>query len=74
MTTTTRFFIIDASTGEVTRYALSAQAYTNAQYHSLLAECGFEEMKLFPSLIGVEDKSQNDLMVIVAKKQEHLSD
>jgi len=72
-TTTTRFFIIDASTGEVTRYALSAQAYNNAQYHSLLAECGFEEVKFFPSLTGTEDESQSDLMVILTKKREHQS-
>ena len=69
-TATTRFFIIDASTGDVTRYALSAQAYTDAQYHSLLAECGFEDVKFFPSLTGTEDESQSEMMVIVAKKRE----
>ncbi len=72
-TITTRFFIIDASTGNVTRYALSAQAYTNAQYDSLLGECGFGNVKFLPSLTGTEDESQDELreynMVIVARKQ-----
>ena len=66
---TTRFFIIDASTGHATRYALSAQAYTDAQYLSLLDECGFEEVEFLPSLTGAKDKSQSEMMVIVAKKR-----
>jgi len=68
-TATTRFFIIDASTRDVTRYALSAQAYTDAEYRSLFAECGFEDVKFFPSLTGTENKSQSEMMVIVANKR-----
>jgi hypothetical protein len=40
----------------------------------LLAECGFEDVKFFPSLTGAEDESQSDFMVIVAKKREPQSD
>jgi len=65
-----RYFIVDASTGEVTRYAQSLQAYTDEQYHSLLTDCGFDDMEFFPSLIGVQDSTQNQLMAIVARKRD----
>jgi SAM-dependent methyltransferase len=65
---TTRYFILDALTCKVTRYAASMQAYTNRQYQSLLEECGFREVTFHPSLMGVPDKSQSHLIVIVAQK------
>ena len=68
-TATTRFFIIDASAGNVMRYARSFQAYTNAEYRSILGECGFGDVAFFPSLTGDEDESQSDLMAIVARKR-----
>jgi hypothetical protein len=69
-TATIRYFIVDASTGEVTRHAQSFQAYTDAHYHSLLTECGFDEVEFFPSLIGIKDATQNGLMAIVARKRD----
>ena len=65
---TTRYLIIDANTGVVTPHALSVQAYTHAQYHQLLIECGFSGVQFFPALIGTEDTTQPDMMGIVAKK------
>lgn len=65
---TARYFIIDAQTGEVTRYASSMQAYTDAEYESLLAECGFGNVALHPSLSGSSDDGQSDLLVLVAEK------
>jgi SAM-dependent methyltransferase len=65
---TTRYFILDGLTGKVTRYAASMQAYTNKQYQSLLEECGFREVTFHPSLMGVIDKSQSALFVVVAQK------
>jgi SAM-dependent methyltransferase len=67
---TIRYFIVDAFTGEVTRYAQSLQAYTDEQYHSLLTDCGFDDVEFFPSLIGVKDATQNQLMAIVARKRD----
>jgi len=67
-TTTKRYFIIDASTGEVARYATTYQAYTDRQYRSLLRECGFEAIGFFPSLGKAKDKYQDDLIAIVANK------
>ena len=65
---TTRFFIVDAATGEVTRHAQSFQAYTDAEYRTTLNEGGFDDLAFFPSLTGMEDESQADLMAIVARK------
>ena len=69
-TATIRYFIVDASTGEVTRHAQSFQAYTDAQYCSLLTDCGFDDVEFFPSLIGIKDATQNGLMAIVARKRD----
>jgi len=66
---TMRYFVVDATTGEVAPYAQSFQAYTDARYRDLLVECGFEGARLYPSLTGVEDESQNTLMAIVSRKQ-----
>lgn len=67
-TATTRYIVIDASTADVTRYAQTFQAYTNSEYQSILTECGFGDTEFFPSLTGAEDKSQDDLIAIAARK------
>lgn len=46
---TTRYFIVDAETGEVIRYAQSMQAYREEDYRVLFAECGFE-LEVVPGL------------------------
>ena len=67
-TATKRYFIIDASTVDVARYATTYQAYTEQQYRSLLKECGFEAIEFYPSLAEAKEKHQNDLIAVVAKK------
>jgi len=67
-TATTRFFIVDAATGEVTQHASSTQAYTDEEYRSALGECGFEDVRFSASLTGVEEESQEGLFVITARK------
>jgi SAM-dependent methyltransferase len=49
---TTRHFIVDAETGEVTFHAISTRAYTPEQHHALLTECGFRDVVFYPSLPG----------------------
>ena len=67
---TERTFVIDAATGNVTRYASSAQAYTDEEYCSLLDECGFAEIAFFPSLTGEQPPDQYWMQhVIVARKK-----
>jgi len=67
-TATKRWFIIDASTGDVARYATTYQAYTEQQYRSLLNECGFEIIEVYPSLGEAKGEHQTDLIAIAAKK------
>ena len=67
---TTRIYAIDAATAEVTRYAMSMQAYPPDDYKDLLQECGFCDVTFYPSLIGVEDASQDGLLAIVARMKD----
>jgi SAM-dependent methyltransferase len=63
-----RYYIIDAATGEVARHSASTQAYTDEEYRSLLAECGFGKVVFYPSLDGSVDSSTGDLVGILSQK------
>jgi SAM-dependent methyltransferase len=52
---TERYYIVDAVTGDVTRYAQSIQAYTDAEYHAMLTDAGFALDGVFKSLGGDDD-------------------
>ena len=65
---TTRYFIVDAQTAEVTRYAQSIQAYTDDEYRALVTECGFEAVAFHPSLYGEPDESQRSFFAITARR------
>ena len=54
-TATNRYFVIDAQTQGVTRYASSTQAYDDAAYRTLLEESGFGQIRTLPSLTGGEE-------------------
>ena len=62
-----RYFVVDAETGAVTRYASAMHAYNEEGYRRLLAEAGFGEVTFYPSLIGEPDPSQKALLAIVAQ-------
>ncbi len=64
---TTRYFIVDASNGNIERYAQSAQAYSDEEYRELLEECGFGDIDIRPSLTGEPD-FESDLMVLVGRR------
>lgn len=63
-----RFYIVDAETGAVTRYAASTQAYSHEVYRAMLEASGFGEIAFVPSLHGEDDPGQQDFFVIVARK------
>jgi hypothetical protein len=65
---TQRYFIVDAQTSQVTRYAASTQAYTQQQYLKMLKESGFQEVEFYPSLAGGFYLPQSDFFVIKARK------
>ncbi|MBN2447401.1 MAG: class I SAM-dependent methyltransferase [Phycisphaerae bacterium] len=68
-TTTRRFYVIDAATGEVTRWAASYQAYTDEQYCELLRASGFEDIAFLPSLMGKPDADQPGLIAVCARSK-----
>jgi len=63
-----RYYIVNAVTGEVARHAASVQAYTDEEYRSMLAECGFGEVVFYSSLAGSVGSSACDLVGILAQK------
>ena len=64
-----RYYVIDAAAGEVTRHSASTQAYTNKEYRSLLAECGFGEVMFYPSLGGSVGSPEGDLIGVLSQKE-----
>jgi SAM-dependent methyltransferase len=65
---TERYLIVDAASGEVTRHTASNQAYEEDEYEKIIRDAGFSEVTFHPSLIGKEDPTQDEFIVIVAKK------
>ncbi|MBN1582963.1 MAG: class I SAM-dependent methyltransferase [Anaerolineae bacterium] len=65
---TTRFFVIDTESGDVTQHASTTQAYTDDQYRALLTDCGFTDITFYPTLTGQVDPSQQHLFALVAHK------
>ena len=63
-----RYYVIDAATGGVARYSSSMQAYTNEEYRSLLAKCGFGKVVFYPSLGGSAGSPEDYLMAILSQK------
>jgi hypothetical protein len=65
---TERFFIIDAASGEVTRYAASTQAYNQGQITSILREAGYGEIAFFPTLTGQPANEGDEFFVVSASR------
>lgn len=65
---TTRHYVVDAASDEVTRYAQSFQAYTQEGYNRLLQTCGFADVVFVPALTGEAPAEEADLLVIVARR------
>jgi SAM-dependent methyltransferase len=63
-----RYYVIDAVTGEVARHSASTQAYTDEEYRSLLAECGFGNVAFYSSLDGSTCSSRGDLIGVLSQK------
>lgn len=63
-----RYLIVDAASGNVTRYASASQAYTQSSIKSLLKEGGFKKIQFHPSLTGREEIGADEFQVVVACK------
>jgi SAM-dependent methyltransferase len=66
-TTTIRYYLVDAATTAVRRYAQTFQAYTDEGYAEMLEESGLGDIE-FHGAMGESDQGAGDLMVIVARK------
>jgi hypothetical protein len=66
---TTRFMVIDASTGAVSSHALSNEAYTEQELEGALRTVGFTAVESFPSLGGKTAGGNVDLPVVVARRR-----
>jgi SAM-dependent methyltransferase len=64
--TTHRHYVIDAATAEVERHVETMQAYTEAGYRSLIADCGFGEIAFYDSLAGDDPEADPTLVALVA--------
>jgi len=67
---TTRYFVVDGASAEVTRYAESHQAYAQAELTALLQDAGFSVAGFHPALTGEPD-SRGDFEAVVARRQVH---
>jgi SAM-dependent methyltransferase len=65
-TATERYFIVDAQSGVATRHGATNQAYSDAEYRSLLRGCGFARVDLLPSLTGKAEDVESHFFVILA--------
>lgn len=65
-TATERYYVIDAETAEVARYAQSIRAYTDEEYCLLLHDAGFELREAIPALDGTGATETSDFYVLLA--------
>jgi SAM-dependent methyltransferase len=63
---THRYFVVDAASAAVTRYAESVQAYSEDEYRQLLTDCGFSSPATYPSLSG--DDAPGEFVVLIASR------
>jgi SAM-dependent methyltransferase len=65
---TERYFVVDAATGSVTRYAASSQAYEQDQVREMLTRAGFRNVEFHPSLTGKSSDDVDEFIVVIAEK------
>lgn len=67
-TATTRWWIVDTATAEVTRHAQTVQAYDEEEYERLLDDAGFDDVCFHPSLTGRNRIGDDGLLAITARR------
>jgi SAM-dependent methyltransferase len=64
----TRYFIVEAANASVTAHSQSVKAYTDDEYRSVLAECGFSLARRFGSLDGADEPDEpGEFLVLLAR-------
>jgi SAM-dependent methyltransferase len=64
---TNRYYAVDLASGDVTRYAASYQAYSDAEFQALVEGAGFYDVRILPNLTGAGERAK-ELFVLVARK------
>lgn len=67
-TATTRYYIIGAATGDVTRHAQTFQGYADEEYRELLRDVGFDDVAARPDFPGPTVEAMGELVVYAARK------
>lgn len=67
-TTTTRYYIIDAATGDVTRHAQTFQGYTEEEYRALLRDAAFGDVAPRADFPRPKVEAMGELIVYTARK------
>ncbi|MHC4090068.1 MAG: hypothetical protein ACYSVY_07275, partial [Planctomycetota bacterium] len=65
---TREFLVIDAASGDVARHTVSYQAYSDAEYRTLLTDQGLGDIAFYPSLTGEPDPTTPNLLAILGTK------
>ena len=65
---TIRYYVLDAESLKVERFAQSLQAYRDDGYHELLREAGFINVRFRASLTGSDDETEPGLVVVSAAR------
>jgi SAM-dependent methyltransferase len=60
-----RYYIVEAASGEVTRYSSSMQAYEKEQLVRIFVQAGFQAPEFYPSLTGKPD-DQGEMVVLIS--------
>ena len=68
-TVTTRYWIVDAETAEVTRYAQTAQGYSDGDLEELLHKKGFQAVTFYPALAPKEGQARQDVFGVTAVRE-----
>ncbi|HXF60986.1 MAG TPA: class I SAM-dependent methyltransferase [Caldilineaceae bacterium] len=63
-----RYYVVDAASAQVTRYAQTLQGYSEQDYAALLARHGFDHIEILPGLIPDQPELEPDLCAIVARR------
>jgi hypothetical protein len=64
---TERYLILDGRSGEITRYAVSIQGYSDREYMKLFENVGYTEVVKYPALLGTAGEKDGNYVVFVAK-------
>jgi len=63
-----RYFILDQTLNQVSRFSATVQAYREGEYQLLLEECGFKKVIFHPSMLGIQDEAHQHLFAITARR------